>query len=61
MLNVGRPPLFIEVGMIKKNKQKMYGGKSYKKGDLDKSKLIFQIRISFSILIVSFYSKFGLR
>ena len=31
-----------------------------KKGDLDKSKLIFQIRTSFSILIISYYSKFGL-
>ena len=47
------PPLFIEVGMHKKNKQKMYGGKSLKKkrekkkGDLDKRKLIFQIKTSF--------------
>ena len=59
MLNVRRPPLFIEVGMLKKNKQKTYGVK--KKRDLDKRKLIFQIKTSFSILIILFYSKFRLR
>ena len=31
VLNVGRPPLFIEVGMLKKNKQKTYGVKKKKR------------------------------
>ena len=32
-----------------------------KKGDLDKSKLIFQIRISFSILTISFLFKIPIK
>ena len=62
VLNVGRPPLFIEVGKLKKISKKRMGENPKKgKGYLDKSKLIFQIRTSFSILIISFYSKFWIR
>ena len=46
MLNYEMTPLFIEVGMLKKISKKRMG-KIQKKRDLDKSKLIFQIRNSF--------------
>ena len=46
MLNYEMPPLFIDVGMLKKISKKCMG-KILKKRDLDKSKLIFQIRTSF--------------
>ena len=59
VLNFERHPLFIEVGMLKKISKKRMG-KILKKRDLDKSKLIFQIITSFSILIIYFYSKFKL-
>ena len=45
------------MGKIYKKKKKK---KRKKKRDLEKSKLIFQIRTSFRILIISFYSKFVL-
>ena len=49
MLNYEMAPLFIEVGMLKKIIKKRMGKnpKKKKKKDLDKSKLIFQIRNSF--------------
>ena len=36
-------------------------GKKIKKGDLDKSKMIFQIKTSFNILIILFLLKIQLK
>ena len=45
-LNNEKHPLFIELGMLKKISKKRMGENPKKKRDLDKSKLIFQIRNS---------------